>query len=165
MKVKSYIQAYISEYVTCNIFDKKMKSQRNSTPNTQEQVWRGLLSLLYHYSIYISVSSPNQSFYKYNFLKKLMITLRSEFSVTAQQKLRTSLLLSVNGFLGIFLIWFVSPLFLIKSSVCSFSPCVVFRPLVIFRHGVKTQILSKVPLCIFHDANHKSSQNDQTQVN
>ena len=54
-----------------------------------------------------------------------------------------------------------------KSSVCSFSPCMTFEQLIIFRHSItKTQILSKVSLCIFHDANHyKNNQNDQKQVN
>ena len=62
---------------------KKWSCKENWAPNTQEQVWRSPLSILYHYIIYISVSSPNQSFYKYYFLKKSMITLLSEFSVTA----------------------------------------------------------------------------------
>ena len=36
MKVKSYVQAYISENVTCNIFDKKMKLKRKlSTKHTR----------------------------------------------------------------------------------------------------------------------------------
>ena len=48
---------------------KKWSYKENSAPNTQEQVWRALLSLSYHYSIYISVSSPDESFYKYDFLK------------------------------------------------------------------------------------------------
>ena len=84
MKVKSYMEAYISENVTCNIFYKKMDNiKKNRAPNTVEQVWRALLSLLYHCSIYISVSSPNESFYKHDFLKKSMITLLSEFSIMA----------------------------------------------------------------------------------
>ena len=74
---------YISKTVTCNIFDKKLIYKENWTPNTQEQVWRALLSLLYHCSIYVNVPSPNQSFYKYDFQKKLMITMLSEFSVAA----------------------------------------------------------------------------------
>ena len=37
--------------------------KENCAPNTQEQVLRALLSLLYHYCIYIKVSSPNESFY------------------------------------------------------------------------------------------------------
>ena len=32
----------------------------------KEQVWRALLSILYHYSIYISVSSLNQSLYGFS---------------------------------------------------------------------------------------------------
>ena len=75
MKVRSYIQAYISENVSCNIFDKKIVIKKLSKKN--------LLSLLYHYSIYINVSSPNESIYKYDFLKKSMITLLPEFSVKA----------------------------------------------------------------------------------
>ena len=39
--------------------------KENSAPNTLEQVWRVLLSLHY-YSIYTSVSNPNQSFYKFS---------------------------------------------------------------------------------------------------
>ena len=53
MNVKSYIQPYTSEEVTCNIFDKKMVLLRKLSINTQEQVWRALLSLLCHCSIYI----------------------------------------------------------------------------------------------------------------
>ena len=54
-----------------------------------------------------------------------------------------------------------------KSSTCSFTFCAIFESLIIFRHSVtKTQILIKVSLCIFHDANHyKNNQNDQKQVN
>ena len=53
-----------------------------------------------------------------------------------------------------------------KSSVCNFSTCVIFGPLIIFHHDVtKTQILSKVSFCIFYDANnYKNNQNDQKQV-
>ena len=62
---------------------KKLSYKENWASNTQEQVWRALLSWLYHYSsIDKSVSCPNQSFYKYDFLKKSMITLLSKFSVT-----------------------------------------------------------------------------------
>ena len=69
-----------------------------------------------------------------------------------------------------FLMWFTNPLgvmFHNKSSVCSFTPCAIFQPLIIFCHSItKTQSLSKVPLCIFHDANHyKNNQNDHKQVN
>ena len=73
------------------------------------------------------------------------------------------------GFFGIFLIWFINPLgvmFHSKSRACSFAPCAIIG-LLIFIHGImKTQILSKVSLCIFHNANHyKNNQNDQKQVN
>ena len=45
-------------------------------------------------------------------------------------------------------------------------PVAPFGPLIIFRHRIpKTQILSKVSLCIFLDTNHyKNNQNDQKQV-
>ena len=62
-KIKSYIQAYISENVTCKIFDKKSYKE-NSAPNTQEQVWGTLIPLLYQYRIYIKVPSSNQCFYR-----------------------------------------------------------------------------------------------------
>ena len=73
-------------------------------------------------------------------------------------------------FFGISLMWSVSPLgvlFHSKSSVCSFTLCVIFGPLIFFRYSVtKTQILIIVSLCIFHDANqYKNNQNDQKQVN
>ena len=66
--------------------------------------------------------------------------------------------------------WLVSPLrvmFHSKSSICSFTNCMIFGPLIFFRHDVtKTQILSKVSLCNFHNANHyKSNWNDKKQVN
>ena len=74
------------------------------------------------------------------------------------------------GIIPWFLKWFTNPLgvmFHNKSSVCSFTPCAIFQPLIIFCHSItKTQTLSKVPLCIFHDANHyKNNQNDHKQVN
>ena len=59
---------------------KKWTYKENWASSIPEQVCTALLSLLHHCSIYISVSSPNKSFYKHNFLKKLMITLPSEFS-------------------------------------------------------------------------------------
>ena len=62
---------------------KKWNYKKNWAPNIREQVWRALLLLLYHCSIYIGVSSLNQSFYKYDFLKKSVITLLSEFHITA----------------------------------------------------------------------------------
>ena len=61
---------------------KTWNCKENWASNKQEQVWRALLSLLHHYSIYINASSSNQSFYKYKFLKKLMIKWLSEYSVT-----------------------------------------------------------------------------------
>ena len=49
---------------------KKWSYNENWASNTQKQVWRVFLSLLNHCcSVYISVSSSNQSFYKYDFLK------------------------------------------------------------------------------------------------
>ena len=53
-----------------------------------------------------------------------------------------------------------------KSSAYSFNPFAIFGPLIIFGQGVtKTLILSKVSLCIFHDANRcKNNQNNQKQV-
>ena len=62
---------------------KKWTYKENWASSTPEQVWTALLSLLHHCSIYVSVSSPNKTFYKHNFLKKSMITLPSEFFVTA----------------------------------------------------------------------------------
>ena len=54
--------------------------------------------------------------------------------------------------------WYASLLgvmFRSKRSVCSFNTCLIFRPLIIFRHSIlQTQIMSKASLCIFHDANH-----------
>ena len=58
----------------------KWSYKKNWAPNTQGQAWRTLLSLLYHCSIFISVPSQNQSFYKHDFLKKSLITSVSEFS-------------------------------------------------------------------------------------
>ena len=43
MKVKACLQAYISENVKCNIFDKEWSYKENLAPNTQERVWRALL--------------------------------------------------------------------------------------------------------------------------
>ena len=119
MKFRSYIQSYVSENVTCNILDKKRNYKENWAPNTQVQVWRSLLSLLYH--IYYTIPLPH---------------------------------LLYNMFHN-------------KRSVYSFTPCAIFGPLIIFRHGItKTQILIKVSVCIFHDLNHyKNNQNDQKQVN
>ena len=86
---------------------KKWSYKENKAPVTKEQVRRAVLSLLYHCSTYISVSSPNQSFCKDDFLKKSMIRLN---------------LIGKN-------------------------------------HDVtKTQILSKVSLCVFLDANHYKSK-------
>ena len=46
--------------------------KRCSYKKNQHQIDRRvLISLLYHYSIYKSVSTPNQSFYKYDFLKNI----------------------------------------------------------------------------------------------
>ena len=63
-----------------------------------------------------------------------MIKLLSEFSEFLFSITKTKNL-PVDGFLGIFLIRFVSPLgvmFHSKSSVCSFTPFVIFGPLVFF---------------------------------
>ena len=121
---------HTSLYVMRNIFDKKWSYKDNLAPNTQEQVSRDLISRLYHYSIYISVSSPNQSLYKYDF----------HHGITTKN-LTVALFIC---FLGIFLMWFVIPLgvmFHSKSSVCSFTPWVIFGPLIFLCHVVtKTQI-------------------------
>ena len=96
----------------------------------------------------MSVYSPNQSFCNYDFLEKSMITLLSDDSVTTQWKLRASLYVGIDNFLGIFLIWFINPLGVMfhQKSVCNFIPRAIFGKLIVFRHGVtKTQILSKVP--------------------
>ena len=46
MKVKSYVQAYISENVTCNIFDKKNEVKKKTEHKTHKSRFG---ELFYHY--------------------------------------------------------------------------------------------------------------------
>ena len=73
----------IYQKMSCNILIKTWSCKENWAPDKQDKVWRAPLSILHHCSIYISVSSSNQYFYKYNFLKKSIIIWLTEFSVTA----------------------------------------------------------------------------------
>ena len=57
--------------------------------------WFGEL-LLHHCSIYISVPSPNESFYKYDFLKKLMTTWLRH-SVTKPKNVHVALCICFFG--------------------------------------------------------------------
>ena len=113
------------------------------TPNTG--VWNQLYKILLHKCI---------KSWKNNHWLPCCVN----FLLRRNKKLRTTLQLCVDGFLGIFAMWFISPLgvmFHSESSVYSFTSCAIFVWLIIFRHSVtKTQILSKVSLWSFYDASH-----------